>query len=157
MTKAYFQFVIFIVCAAGAFAQSQEVERTYVIDERGRERAFSRAVSTIGGEIVWLAGQTATVNANGELLTSDFEGQTREIFRILSERLSGFDGSLADIVTMTVYISDTRYGDQFVDLRKQYFDNDQFPSSALITVVGFARPEILIEIKATAVVAVEGG
>ena len=106
---------------------------------------------------MWLAGQTATVSANGESLTGDFEGQTREIFRILSERLSGFGGSLADIVTMTVYISDTRYGDQFVDLRKQHFDNDQFPSSALITVVGFARPEILIEIKATAVVAVDGG
>jgi enamine deaminase RidA (YjgF/YER057c/UK114 family) len=157
MTRACFLFAITVLGAAGAFAQSQDVDRKYVIDERGRERAFSRAVSTIGGEIVWLAGQTATVSANGESLTGDFEGQTREIFRILSERLSGFGGSLADIVTMTVYISDTRYGDQFVDLRKQHFDNDQFPSSALITVVGFARPEILIEIKATAVVAVDGG
>ena len=157
MTRSCFLFVITLLGSAGVLAQSQDVERKYVIDERGRERAFSRAVSTIGGEIVWLAGQTATVSANGESLTGDFEGQTREIFRILSERLSGFGGSLADIVTMTVYISDTRYGDQFVDLRKQHFDNDQFPSSALITVVGFARPEILIEIKATAVVAVDGG
>lgn len=143
--------------AAATVAQSQDVERKYVIDERGRERAFSRAVSTIGGEIVWLAGQTATVDTNGDSLTGDFEGQTRAIFRILSDRLSGFGGSLADIVTTTVYISDTRYGDQFVDLRKQYFDNDQFSSSALITVVGFARPDILIEVKATAVVSVDEG
>ena len=141
-----------LACAA---SPAQDVERSYVIDDRGRERAFSRAVSTIGGEIVWLAGQTATVDANGTSLVGDFEAQTREIFRILDERLSGFGGSLADIVTMTVFITDTRYGDQFVEIRKQHFENDQFPSSALVTVVGFARPEILIEIKATAVVGVE--
>lgn len=141
-----------VLSVLAGFVQAQQVTRDYVIDDRGRERAFSRAVATTGGKIVWLAGQTTTVDANGNSLAGDFEGQVREIFRILDERLAGFGGSLADIVTMTVYIGDTRYGDRFVELRKQYFDNDRFPSSALITVVGFARPEILLEIKATAVV-----
>lgn len=136
----------------GNIVHAQGVEREYVIDDRGRERAFSRAVATTGGKIVWLAGQTTTVDANGNSLAGDFEGQTREIFRLIEGRLAQFGGTLADIVTMTVYIGDTRYGDQFVELRKEYFDNDRFPSSALITVVGFARPEILLEIKATAVV-----
>lgn len=146
---------IFLLGAASTLVQAQEVERTYVIDEFGRERAFSRAVSTIGGEIVWLAGQTVTVDANGESLAGDFAGQAREIFRLLDERLAGFGGSLSDIVTMTVYISDARFGDEFVEIRKEHFTDDQFPSSALVTVVGFARPEILIEIKAVAVVAVD--
>ena len=138
-------------CMLGS-AVAQEHTREYVIDDRGRQRAFSRAVATTGGKIVWLAGQTATTDANGNSLNADFEGQTREIFRILDERLRGFCGDLSDIVTMTVYINDTRYGDPFVDIRSEHFDNDEYPSSALITVVGFARPEILIEIKATAVV-----
>ena len=155
MIRAGFLLILVALGAIGAASLAQDVERNYVIDERGRERAFSRAVSTIGGEIVWLAGQTATVDADGTSLVGDFEAQAREIFRILDERLAGFGGSLADIVTMTVYITDTRYGDQFVEIRKQHFDNDQFPSSALVTVVGFARPEILIEIKATAVVGAE--
>ena len=138
------------VLPAGAHAQG--VTREYVIDERGRERAFSRAVATTGGKIVWLAGQTTTVDANGNSLAGDFERQTREIFRLIGERLAELGGTLADIVTMTVYIGDTRYGDRFVEIRKEYFEADRYPSSALITVVGFARPEILIEIKATAVV-----
>ncbi|NNC66216.1 MAG: RidA family protein [Gammaproteobacteria bacterium] len=133
-------------------AFAQEHTREYVIDDRGRQRAFSRAVATTGGKIIWLAGQTTTTDANGNSLAGDFEGQTREIFRILDERLRGFGGDLSDIVTMTVYISDTRFGDPFVDIRSEHFDNDEYPSSALITVVGFARPDILIEIKATAVV-----
>jgi enamine deaminase RidA (YjgF/YER057c/UK114 family) len=156
MIRAGFLFGIIALGIAGTVTLAQDVERNYVIDERGRERAFSRAVSTIGGEIVWLAGQTATVDSSGTSLIGDFEAQTREIFRILDERLAGFGGSLDDIVTMTVFISDTRFGDEFVEIRKQHFDNDRFPSSALVTVVGFARPEILIEIKATAVVDVEG-
>ena len=149
-----FSIVVLLSVIAG-IVQAQEFTREYVIDDRGRERAFSRAVATTGGKIVWLAGQTTTVDANGNSLACDFEGQAREIFRILDERLADFGGSLADIVTMTVYIGDTRYGDQFVEIRKEHFDNDQFPSSALITVVGFARPEILLEIKATAVVDAE--
>lgn len=141
-----------VLSVLAGLAQAQDVTREYVIDDRGRERAFSRAVATTGGKIVWLAGQTTTIDANGNSLAGDFEGQAREIFRILDERLAGFGGSLADIVTMTVYIGDTRYGDRFIEIRKEHFDDDRFPSSALITVVGFARPEILLEIKATAVV-----
>ena len=155
MTKLKLFFVVLVSAVVGTAVQAQELTREYVIDDRGRERAFSRAVSTIGGEIVWLAGQTTTVDADGNSLSGDFAGQTREIFRILNERLEGFGGSLSDIVTMTVYISDTRYGDEFVEIRKEHFDNDEFPSSALITVVGFARPDILLEIKATAVVDIE--
>lgn len=144
-----------VLTLASDLAIAQPATREYVIDERGRERAFSRAVATTGGKIVWLAGQTTTTDAAGNSLAGDFEGQAREIFRILGERLAHFGGTLADIVTMTVYIGDTRYGDQFVEIRKEHFSNDEFPSSALITVVGFARPEILLEIKATAVVDVE--
>ncbi len=143
----------FVVLAlASVAAQAQQATREYVIDDRGRERAFSRAVATTGGKIVWLAGQTVTEDANGRSLAGDFEGQTREIFRILDERLKEFGGDLSNIVTMTVYIGDTRYGDEFVAIRRTLFSNDEYPSSALITVVGFARPEILLEVKATAVV-----
>ena len=147
--------VVLALLAIAGLAQAQEMTREYVIDERGRERAFSRAVATTGGKIVWLAGQTTTTDANGNSLAGDFEGQTREIFRILDERLRGFGGDLSDIVTMTVYIGDARYGDEFVAIRRTLFDNDEYPSSALITVVGFARPDILLEVKATAVVDAE--
>lgn len=131
---------------------ADSVDREYVIDERGELRAFSRAVATQGGKTIWLAGQTATIDASGNLLIGDFEGQTREIFNILSQRLEHFGGTLSDIVTMTVYINDVRNGDAFVEIRKEQFEEGRYPSSALITVVGFARPEIMIEIKATAVV-----
>ena len=128
------------------------VVREFIIDDRGELRAFSRAVATEGGRTIWLAGQTATVDADGNSMAGNFEGQAREIFRIIDERLQHFGGTLSDIVTMTVYIDDVRNGDAFVEIRKEHFESGRYPSSALITVVGFARPEIMLEIKATAIV-----
>ena len=56
---------------------------------------------------------------------------------------------------MTVYIQDVRDGDRFVEIRSEYFESGRYPSSALITVVGFARPGTMIEIKPTAVIGQE--
>ena len=56
------------------------------------------------------------------------------------------------MVTMTVFIADVRYGDRFVQIRREMFPQDNFPASALITVSGFARPGMLIEIQGVAVI-----
>jgi len=57
---------------------------------------------------------------------------------------------LDNITTMTVFITDNRFGDRFVEIRKEYFDQG-YPCSALITVHSLARPEMLVEIQAIAV------
>ena len=114
-------------------------------------RAYSQAVLTEGGRIVWLAGQVGAADASGNSLTGDFDGQVREVFSRLSQTLEEAGGSLADMVTMTVFITDARYGDRFTELRKEIF-GDNFPASALITVAGLARPEMLVEVQGIAVI-----
>jgi hypothetical protein len=52
----------------------------------------------------------------------------------------------------TVFIKESRYGDKFVEMRKDFFKNGNYPGSALITVTNFARPGIEIEIQAVGVV-----
>ena len=96
-----YPFIVALTVITG-LVQAQAPTREYVIDDRGRERAFSRAVATTGGKTIWLAGQTTTVDADGNSLAGDFERQAREIFRILNGRLAEFGGSLPDIVTITV-------------------------------------------------------
>jgi len=51
---------------------------------------------------------------------------------------------------MTVFITDARLGDRFVELRKEIFGDD-FPASALISVAGLARPGLLVEVQGVAV------
>jgi 2-iminobutanoate/2-iminopropanoate deaminase len=125
--------------------------RSHIKRDRAEARAYSQAVITEGGRTVWLAGQVATQDAAGKSLAGDFDGQVREVFRLLDATLREAGGKLADMVTMTVFITDQRYGDRFVELRKEIFGGD-FPASALITIRALARPEMLVEVQGIAVV-----
>jgi len=125
--------------------------RTHIKRKRSEARAYSQAVITEGGRIVWLAGQIALQDATGKSLAGDFDGQVREIFRLLGVTLAEAGGKLADMVTMTVFITDNRYGDRFTELRKEIFGGE-FPASALITCRALARPELLVEVQGIAVV-----
>ena len=117
-----------------------------------KSRAFSPAVMTQGGKIVWLAGHTTNVDEAGKDISGDLEAQARTIFSMMDKTLKRAGGSLANLVTMTVFINDPRYGDAFVKLRAGFFPDGRFPASALITVTAFARPGIVIEIQGVAVV-----
>lgn len=117
-----------------------------------KTRAYSPAVITQGGETVWLAGQTALRDEQGNDLSGNFEAQVHTIFSLIGKTLARAGGSLADIVTMTVFINDARNGDKFVELRGKYFPDGGYPASAMITVSNFARPGMLLEIQAIAVV-----
>ena len=115
-------------------------------------RAFSPGVITEGGRIVWVAGQTATRDNAGNDISNNFEAQVRQTFSQVDQVLKRAGGSLANVVSMTVFIKESRYGDRFVEMRKDMFQNGNYPGSALITVTNFARPGIEIEIQAVGVI-----
>ena len=121
-------------------------------DAYQKSRAFSPAVITRGGRVIWLAGQTATQDLNGKSLLGDFQGQARTIFALMDRTLKRDGASLKNLVTMTVFINDPRNGDQLVKLRQEFFPDGKFPASTLITVSDFAQPGMLIEIQGVAVV-----
>jgi enamine deaminase RidA (YjgF/YER057c/UK114 family) len=118
----------------------------YIAGTWETNRSFSPAVITSGGR---LAGVGHTVDEDGNTIR-DFAGQVHATLREIARILDRFGGRLSDIATMTVYVADPRYGNEFVELRKAYFP-DGYPASTLITVAGFARPEMLLEVTATAV------
>lgn len=135
-----------VVFGAGA-AQAKD----YISAPRAQERGYSEAVVTEGGKMMWLAGQTATVDDAGKSLAGNFEGQVRQIFRNLDRTLNKAGGKLSDIVQMTVFITDVRDGDHFVKLRHDIL-RDHFPGSALITITALAAPDAKIEIQGYAVI-----
>ena len=131
-----------VTCAAPLFAE----KKCYAPDARAQERAFSRAVTTDGGKVIWLGGQTASLPPN-----PDFDTQVKDVFAQLDKTLKAQGGSLNDIVTMTVFITDARNGDRFVALRKAAFKSC-YPASALITVTGLAVPGLQVEVQGIAVI-----
>jgi len=121
-------------------------------NEWQQSRSFSPAVVTRGGRIVWLAGQTTLVDMNGSDVTGNFEAQARTIFQLIARTLERAGGTLENMVTMTVFINDPRNGDRFVEIRREFFPNENYPASALVTVSNFARPGCVIEIQGIAVI-----
>jgi len=137
-----------ILGITGAAGAAEYMEKT----DFQKSRAFSPAVITQGGRIVWMAGQTATRDEAGNDISGNFEAQVRTVFSLMDKTLHKAGGSLANLVTMTVFINDPRNGDRFIEMRRDTFKDGNYPASALITVSNFARPGMLIEIQGIAVI-----
>ena len=143
---------ISVVALTGLLALSAVGQaKDYLKGERSQQRGYSEAVITEGGRTVWLAGQTATVDDAGKSLAGDFEAQARQLFKNLDRTLQRAGGKLSDMVQMTVFITDVRYGDRLTQIRREVFA-DNFPGSALITITALAVPDAKIEIQGYAVI-----
>src|SRR5262249_37797755 len=101
-----------LLALAPAAGAAEYMEKT----DFQKQRAFSPGVITEGGRIVWVAGQTATRDNDGKDIANNFEAQVRQVFSQIDQIMKRAGGSLANVVTMTVFIKESRYGDRFVEI-----------------------------------------
>lgn len=101
------------------------------------------------GPFVYLAGQCG-LGTDHEVVSDDFAEQAKAALDRVRDAVEAAGGSIDDIVTMTVFITDTSYGRVFTSLRRDYF-NGRYPASALIGVDKLMPRGAMIEIQATAV------
>lgn len=127
------------------------MKRSNIASDYQKSRSYSPAVITEGGRTIWLAGHLAWEDEQGNSLAGDFDGQVRCVFRKLDATLKQADSSLADIVTMTIFIVDVSKNTRFVELRKEFFSDENYPASTLVTVAALNRPELMVEINAVAI------
>ena len=127
------------------------MKKSFVRGTWQQSRSFSPAVVTEGGKVVWIAGHTGQKDQAGNSLAGDFDAQTRQTFKNIEATLKEAGASLKDMVTMTVFLADSRYTTRMTEIRSEIF-GENFPASAAITVTGFADPSMLIEFQGIAVV-----
>ncbi len=127
------------------------MKRTQYASDYQKSRSYAPAVVTEGGKTVWLAGLLAAEDEDGKSLAGDFGAQVRCIFRKMARQMEEVGGSIDDVVTMTGFITEVRYNLDFVEIRKEFFSEDSYPASTLVTVQALNRPEAMVEITATAV------
>jgi 2-iminobutanoate/2-iminopropanoate deaminase len=126
------------------------VQKSFVKGTWQQTRSYSPAVITAGHQtIVWVAGHTGATADDGRSLAGDFDAQFHQVFSNISKTLAEAGCELQDIVTMTVFLIDARYTTRMTELRTRLLD-DNFPASAAITVSGFARPDIMLEVQCVA-------
>ncbi|HKT19374.1 MAG TPA: RidA family protein [Stellaceae bacterium] len=144
LTKLGLAGAVLLIPASDAFA-AKYLQPTVT------QRSYAAGVETRGGRIVWLAGMGGTAKPDGTKIT-DFAEQTRQAFRRIEATLKQAGGKLDDLVSMTVMIRNQSDGDTFVKVRGEFFKNNKFPASMLITAKDFANPDLLVEIQSVAVI-----
>ncbi len=138
--------LLMTLCADGATA------REYLKSDWAQQRGFSDAVVTQGGRVVWLAGHVGLQDEDGKSLAGDFQGQARAIFRALARTLERAGGSLRNLTTITVYLTDPRHLEALQPVRREFFPDGRFPASTTIAVSNLPLPGMLIEIQGVAVI-----
>lgn len=103
------------------------------------------------GDLLITSGQAA-INNCGELVgVGDFDVQAQQVFRNLAEVLEAGGSSLAQVVKVTIYLTDMRHFPRIVEMRRQHF-TPPYPADTIVEVRALALPELMIEIEATALV-----
>lgn len=111
--------------------------------------AYSHTVK-IPTDAEWLvlSGQVG-VDAKGKL-ASDVRKQSEQVFRNILACLRANGMNKKDLVKFTVYLTDSRYVDDYRAARKKVIGDTTLPTSTLVIVDGLASPDMLVEIEAWA-------
>ena len=129
------------------FVGAQELKKEFI--EPQPEDSRSTAVKVKGGTLLFLAGHTAS-QPRPDADLGDFSAQFKAVFDKIGITLSKAGGSLDDIVSMGVFLTDLRYTPQFSKLAKEIFKKG-FPAITFVEVSHLARPTSFIEVQPIAV------
>ena len=104
------------------------------------------------GTPVFLAGQVA-LDRDGKVVgEKDVAAQTEPAFANVKAVVEAAGGTLADVVKITIYVTDAAVRPAVAAVRKRWFPDGVFPASTYVVVSGLAIPELLVEIDAIAVI-----
>ncbi len=101
------------------------------------------------GDILWTAGQIG-IGPDGSP-GGTLEEQARLAFQNLSRVLEEAGGSLTDIVELVTYHLSIDDLQAFAAVKAEFIEED-FPPWTVVGVSALALPELLVEVKATAVI-----
>jgi enamine deaminase RidA (YjgF/YER057c/UK114 family) len=103
------------------------------------------------GDTVYIAGQTAG-GADGSVLGGDsMLEQTRHCFNKIKLLVEAAGATMADIVKMTIYVTDMSKRPDVSKARAEVFTG-AFPCSTMIGVTALAQPGLMVEVDATAII-----
>ena len=109
-------------------------------------RAYEQCI--VAGPLIFVAGQIGTVGT--ELASVEFEPQVRATFANVEHALRAAGATLEDLVSVTVYLTDSRRMDEFLTIRGDILQGN-FATSTMVGIDTLYEPEMLIEISAIAV------
>jgi enamine deaminase RidA (YjgF/YER057c/UK114 family) len=123
--------------------------------ELGTPPGYSQIVEVSAGRIIFIAGQTA-VDADGHVVGKyDFAAQAEQVFHNLSIALQASGCTAANLVKLTVFLTDMEHLGRYREARDRFFASVTPPAAPAVTLVEVSKlygPDFTIEIEAIAAI-----
>jgi len=110
---------------------------------------YSNVVRVETGPLVFVAGQTALGENGKPVHVGDPAAQAEFVLSAIEKLLAVEGATMADVVKVTVYVTDIRFLDAIKPARLKHWPEGG-PASAIVEVSNLAYPELLVEIEAVA-------
>lgn len=133
------------------------MEKTIVNSDKlfnSRDFGYNQAVKTTGGDLLFLAGQTA-LDADFQLgEATDLMSQARRALQNIGYALEAAGGNPGNLVSMRMFIAgfQPEQSIEMGDVVKEFLEQHEAPAQTLVGVAALGMPELLIEIEAIAVI-----
>ena len=104
----------------------------------------------VAGGIAYVSGMTA--RSRGDFGAVEGDGayaQAKVIFAKIRDLVRAAGGEMADVVKITIYVTDIRDRKEVWRARQEFFTGN-FPASTLVQVAALAEPAMKVEIEAVA-------
>ena len=117
-----------------------------------RPNGFVHAVRSSARTTVLVSGQVA-YDASGAIVgIGDLAAQTAQVYANIGKALEAAGASMQDVVKTTLFVVglDPDKARVIRAARAPFLDPDQPPASTMVGVASLARPELLLEVEAVA-------
>jgi enamine deaminase RidA (YjgF/YER057c/UK114 family) len=121
--------------------------------ELGTPPGYSQVVDVSADRIIFIAGQTAVDRDGNVVGKDDFAAQATQVFRNLAIALEAAGCTAANLVKLTVYLTDMDNLSRYREARNSFFASVTPPAAPAVTLVEVAKlygPDFMIEIEAIA-------
>jgi 2-iminobutanoate/2-iminopropanoate deaminase len=99
--------------------------------------------------IAYVAGMTAWGRDRTSVDAADEYEQARTIFGKIRALLEAAGGTMADVVKVTIFVTDISKREEVWRARREFVSGD-FPASTLVQAAALAHPSLKVEIEAVA-------
>ena len=123
--------------------------------ELGTPPGYSQVVEVSAGRIIFIAGQTAVDRDGNVVGNNDFAAQAAQVFRNLDVALRASGCTAANLVKLTVFLTDMDNLASYREARNRFFATVTPPAAPAVTLVEVSKlygPDFMIEIEAIAAV-----
>lgn len=102
------------------------------------------------GNLLFISGQAGS-GSDGQIVEGGFLAQGEQAFTNLNRALIAGGSTLANVIKVTIFVTDMGHFDEVVELRRRFF-SAPYPADTIAEIKALYDPRAMIEIEAIAVV-----